>query len=202
MGGLHEKPIGPQSHADGYQGKIMTTARYTRTAIVLHWLMALLIFATFPLGMYMAELKFSPTKLQLVSYHKWIGVTLLLLVVLRLIWRVTHTPPPLPDALPRWQKTVSGAVHHALYLLLLAVPLSGWLMSSAKGVQTVWLGVLPIPNLLNKNKELGDFFGYLHESLNYLLLLLVAVHIAAALKHRFMDHDEILSRMLPLGRQS
>ena len=180
---------------------IKPTIRYTRTAIVLHWLMALLIFATFPLGLYMADLKFSPTKLQLVSYHKWIGITLLLLVVLRLFWRLTHTPPALPDALPRWQKTASGAVHHGLYLLLVAVPLSGWLMSSAKGIQTVWFGVLPLPDLLNKNKELGDFMGYVHESLNYLLLLLVAVHIAAELKHRFIDHDEILSRMLPARKQ-
>jgi len=85
--------------------------------------------------------------------------------------------------------------------LLLAVPLSGWLMSSAKGIQTVWFGVLPLPDLLNKNKELGDFLVLVHESLNYLLLLLVVVHIAAALKHRFIDHDEILSRMFPARKQ-
>lgn len=173
----------------------MNATRYTATAVVLHWLMALLIFAVFPLGLYMADLKLSPTKLQLFSYHKWIGMTLLILALLRLLWRMTHTPPALPDSLPRWQKTSSHAMHHLLYLLLFAVPLSGWLMSSAKGFQTVLFGVLPIPDLINKNKELGNLLGSIHESLNYLLLLLVAAHIAAVIKHRYIDLDGILARM-------
>jgi len=173
----------------------MNATRYTATAVVLHWLMALLIFAALPLGLYMADLKLSPTKLQLFSYHKWIGMTLLILALLRLAWRITHTPPALPDSLPRWQKASSQAVHHLLYLLLFAVPLSGWLMSSAKGFQTVLFGVLPIPDLIHKDKELGQLLGAAHENLNYLLLLLIAVHIAAVIKHRYIDHDEILARM-------
>lgn len=178
----------------------MKTARYTATAMLLHWLMALLIFAAFPLGLYMADLKLSPTKLQLISYHKWIGIIVLLLAVLRLLWRATHKPPALPDTLAAWQQRTSTAVHHALYLLLFAVPLSGWLMSSAKGFQTVLFGVLPLPDLVSKNKELGHLLGSVHESLNYLLLALVLVHIAAALKHRFVDRDDILDRMLPFRR--
>lgn len=177
------------------------SARYTTTAIVLHWLMALLIFVVFPLGLYMHELKLSPLKLQLYSYHKWIGMTLLLLAVLRVLWRSTHTPPPLPVTLPRWQKRASSAVHLLLYALLLAVPLSGWLMSSAKGVQTVWFGLLPLPDLLEKDKALGQLLGSVHESLNYLLLLLVLAHIAAALKHRYIDRNEVMNRMLP-GKSS
>lgn len=178
----------------------MNNSRYTSTAILLHWLMALLICAAFPLGLYMADLKLSPAKLQLISYHKWVGIVLLLLAVLRLLWRVTHRPPALPDTLAAWQQRASHAVHHLLYLLLLAVPLSGWLMSSAKGFQTVLFGVLPMPDLVSKNKELGHLLGSVHESLNYLLLALVVVHIAATLKHRFVDRDAVLERMLPCRR--
>ena len=179
----------------------MINTRYTTTAIVLHWLMALLLFVVFPLGLYMHDLKLSPAKLQLYSYHKWIGITLLLLALLRILWRITHTPPPLPVTMPRWQLLGSGAVHQLFYLLMLAVPLSGWLMSSAKGVQTVWFGILPLPDLLEKDKALGNLLSSVHESLNYLLLLLVVAHIAAALKHRYVDRDEVMARMLP-GKSS
>ncbi|MBI5918806.1 MAG: cytochrome b [Nitrosomonadales bacterium] len=175
--------------------------RYTRTAMTLHWLMALLIFAAFPLGVYMHELPLSPTKLQLYSYHKWIGVTLLGLIVLRIVWRLRHAPPPLPEQMPDWQKRASAATHHLLYLLLVAVPMSGWLMSSAKGFQTVWLGVLPLPDLVEKNKELGVALAELHEGLNIVLLVLVALHLAAVVKHQFIDRDDILSRMLPKGNR-
>lgn len=181
------------------EGLLKMTARYTSTAIVLHWLIALLIFVLFPLGLYMHGLKLSPTKLHLYSYHKWAGITVLLLAILRLAWRATHRPPALN--LPRWQQTASGFVHALLYLLIMAVPLSGWLMSSAKGVQTVWFGVLPLPDLLDKDKALGLLLGVVHETLNYTLLALVIIHIAAALKHRFIDKDDVLARMLP-GKNS
>ncbi|MFA6971731.1 MAG: cytochrome b [Gallionella sp.] len=175
----------------------MMSARYTKTAIVLHWLMTLLIFAVLPLGLYMHDLKLSPTKLQLYSYHKWIGVTLLLLAMLRILWRISHIPPPLPASLPRWQQQGSGVVHALLYVLMLTVPLSGWLMSSAKGVQTVWFGMLPLPDLVEKDKALGNLLGAAHESLSYLLLVLVLIHLLAALKHRYIDRDDVMSRMLP-----
>lgn len=162
---------------------------------MLHWLMALLFFAVLPLGLYMADLKLSPTKLQLYSYHKWMGITILLLAVLRILWRITHRPPAL--TMPRWQQIASATVHAALYVLFLAIPVSGWLMSSAKGFQTVLFGVLPLPDLINKNKELGHTLGSVHEILSYTLSLLVVLHIAAALKHQFIDKDDLLSRMLP-----
>lgn len=178
----------------------MNATRYTTTAIALHWLMALLIFAVWPLGLYMHQLKLSPAKLQLYSYHKWAGVTLLLLAVLRIVWRLAHKPPALP--MRHGQRLASHTVHALLYVLLLAIPVSGWLMSSAKGVQTVWFGIWPLPDLLSKNKELGHLLGSVHESLNYLLLLLVALHIAAALKHQFIDRDEVLKRMLFRGSKA
>jgi cytochrome b561 len=176
--------------------------RYTRTAIALHWLIALLIFVAFPLGLYMSDLKLSPTKLQLFSYHKWIGVTVFVLALARIIWRVTHRPPALPDSIPKLQQIASHIVHGFLYALLFAVPISGWLMSSAKGFKTVWFGIIPLPDLIEKDKELGKLLEFVHQSLNYFLLLLVVLHVAALIKHRFIDHDDVLTRMLPGGKHA
>ena len=171
--------------------------RYTRTAMVLHWLMAVLLIGLLALGFYMHDLPLSPEKLQLYSWHKWAGVTAFLLALVRLTWRMTHTPPALPDAMPRLMKIVAHAGHYTLYLLMIAIPLSGWLMSSAKGFQTVWFGVLPIPDLLEKNQELGGWLQQIHMLLNLLFMLTLLGHIGAGLKHHLIDKDDILTRMLP-----
>jgi cytochrome b561 len=171
------------------------TLRYTTPAVALHWLVALLIFVGFPLGVYMHELPLSPVKLQLYSYHKWIGITVLLLAGVRVAWRLSHRPPPLPASIAGWQRQASAAVHGLLYLLILAIPLSGWLMSSAKGFQTVWFGVLPLPDLVGKSRELGELLEEVHEWLNYTLLALVILHVAAALKHHFIERQPFLQRM-------
>lgn len=173
---------------------------YTFTAIGLHWLIALTIIGSFALGFYMADLPISPQKLKFYSWHKWAGVTIFLFVVLRLGWRLAHRPPELPAAMPAWQRSVAAATHVLLYLLMVAVPLSGWLMSSAKGFQTVWFGVLPLPDLLTKNAELGDLLQQMHKLLNYSMAALVFAHLGAALKHHFIDRDDILARMLPFLR--
>jgi cytochrome b561 len=170
-------------------------ARYSTPAIVLHWLVALLIFAGFPLGLYMSDLRLSPTKLQLYSYHKWIGITVLMLVAIRVGWRLTHRPPPLPDSIVRWQRQASALVHGLLYVLILVVPLSGWLMSSAKGFQTVWFGVLPLPDLVGKDKALGELLLGVHKALNFTLLGLVILHVGAALQHHFIERQPFLQRM-------
>lgn len=172
--------------------------RYTAMAIALHWLTALLIFTAFPLGVYMHELALSPLKLQLASYHKWLGVTIFLLTVARLAWRATHTPPPLPETIPLWQQRAAHGLHFLLYVLLLAIPLTGWLMSSAKGFPVVYFGLVQLPDLVGKDKVLGDLLAEVHEILNLGLLALVGMHIAAALKHHFIEHDATLRRMLPL----
>jgi cytochrome b561 len=170
---------------------------YTRTAIALHWIIALLIFTNLPLGVYMHDLPLSPTKLKLFSWHKWIGVTIFLLALVRISWRSIHHPPPLPHAMPSWERFAAQGVHYLLYILILAIPLSGWLMSSAKGIQTVYFGVLPLPDLVPKDKELGDSLMKVHESLNFAMLGLLLAHIGGALKHHFINHDNILARMLP-----
>jgi cytochrome b561 len=174
-----------------------STTRYTRVAIGLHWLIAVALVGSFSVGLYMVELPLSPQKLRIYSWHKWAGVTIFLCVVLRLGWRLWHPPPELPAAMPAWQRSLAGASHVLLYLLMFAVPLSGWLMSSAKGFQTVWFGILPLPNLLEKNKELGDLLQQIHVLLNFSMAALVCVHIGAALKHHFFDRDEVLARMIP-----
>ena len=171
--------------------------RYTRTAMSLHWLIALMLFGMFGFGLYMVELPLSPQKLKFYSYHKWAGVTVFLLVLARLAWRITHRPPALPADMPAWQVTAAKAGHHLLYLLMVIVPLSGWLMSSAKGFQTVWFGVLPLPDLLSKNEALGEALLLTHRLLNWFFMLVVAGHVLAALKHHFIDRDGLLSRMLP-----
>ncbi len=171
--------------------------RYTRTAIALHWLMALLLTGLFCVGLYMSDLPLSPQKLKIYSWHKWAGITAFLLVLLRLAWRVGHPPPLLPAGMPAWQQAAAHGLHHLLYLLMIAIPLSGWLMSSAKGFQTVYFGIIPLPDLLQKNKELGELLEWVHSSLNFTLAGLVVAHIAAALKHHLFDRDEVLARMLP-----
>ena len=170
---------------------------YTRTAISLHWLIALLLACAFALGLYMHELPLSPHKLRLYSYHKWLGISLFLLVCLRLFWRLSHRPPQLPASMPRWERVAAESVHHALYVLMFLIPLSGWLMSSAKGFQTVWFGVLPLPDLVSKDARLGELLEQVHGLLNYTMAGLLAGHVGAALKHHFIERDDILSRMLP-----
>lgn len=172
--------------------------RYTRIAIFLHWLLALGLIGTFALGLYMEGLPFSPNKLQLYSWHKWAGMTLLTLAVLRLAWRLSHPAPALPSTMGPLARLAAHAGHWTLYLLMLAIPMSGWLMSSAQGVSVVWFGVVPLPDLVAKNTDLGAALLNAHVLLNYLLLLTVVGHVGAALHHHFIKKDTILSRMLPL----
>lgn len=170
------------------------TQRYSGPAIAAHWIIAILILAAWPLGAYMHELPLSPTKLKLYSYHKWIGITVLLLAAARLAWRLTGgVPAALPG--PRWQAAAAEATHWLLYALLFAVPLSGWLMSSAKGFTTMYFGVLPLPDLVAKDEALGKTLNQVHVVLNFALIGLLALHVAAALKHHFVDRDATLRRM-------
>ena len=173
---------------------------YTRTARALHWTMAVLLIGLLALGFYMHDLPLSPEKLKLYSWHKWAGVTVFLLALFRLAWRAGHRPPPLPENMPRAMRLAAHAGHALLYVLMLAIPLSGWLMSSAKGFQTVWFGVVPIPDLVGKDKALGDLLAEVHKTLNLAFVALIAAHVGAALKHRFVDRDGVLARMLPQSR--
>jgi cytochrome b561 len=176
-------------------------ASYNRPAIALHWLVALIVLCSFPVGLYMVDLPLSPQKLKIYSWHKWAGVTVFLLALVRVAWRLTHPVPPLPPAMPHWQRRAAEATHVLLYVLIVVIPLTGWLMSSAKGFQTVYFGVLPIPDLLGKNKELGEALTLVHRTLNYTLAALVVGHVSAAIKHHLIDRDDVLVRMLPFLKQ-
>lgn len=171
--------------------------QYTAMAKALHWLMALGLPSLFVLGLTMADLHLSPLKLKLYSWHKWAGVTLFILALFRLFWRRTHRPPELPAHMSPLERWLAHSGHALLYLLMFAIPVSGWLMSSAKGVQTVYFGLWPIPDLLSKDKALGDALHEVHETLNWILALVVTGHALAALKHHFIHHDTVLKRMLP-----
>ena len=172
----------------------MPAHRYSSPAIALHWVLALAIIANFALGLYMHELPVSPSRLKLYNYHKWAGITILALSALRLLWRLTHRPPP-DVAMPAWQAKVAHAVHMLLYVLFFAVPLSGWAYSSAAGFPVVVFGVVPLPDFVPKDKELADALKGLHKLLTLSMGALVLGHIGAALKHQLIDRDGLMARM-------
>ena len=169
--------------------------RYTITAISLHWLMALVFLGLLGLGFYMTDLPFSPTKLQVYSWHKWAGVSVFLLALLRLAWRLIHSPPALPQSMSQQARLLAILGHWVLYFFMFAIPLSGWLMSSAMGFQTVWFGVLPLPDIIDKNKALAGFFSTAHLYLNIAFIVTIGGHVLAALKHQFIDKDNLFARM-------
>jgi len=175
--------------------------RYTLLAMALHWALALAIVIMFVLGAYMADLPFSPWRLKLYNWHKWAGISFLLLSVLRLVWRLTHRPPALPvaitKAMPAWQNLAHHATHHLLYLLFFVVPLLGWAYSSAAGFPIVWFGVIALPDFVPADKALAELIKPLHELSALALMALAALHVAAALKHQWIDRDGLLLRMLP-----
>jgi cytochrome b561 len=170
--------------------------RYTLPAIVLHWLMALGLIGAIAMGWYVSELPMSVQRLKLINWHKWFGITLLLLFVLRALWRATHRPPPEPP-MPAWQARAASAVHTLLYLLMAAVPLLGWAYSNAASFPVVWFGVLPLPDWVGTDKALAETLKLLHKIAAWGLAGLIVAHVAAALKHQFIDRDGLLARMWP-----
>jgi cytochrome b561 len=175
-----------------------TRDSYTRTAIAFHWLIALLIVCGFALGWVMTDIPgFTPTKLRYFSWHKWIGVTVFGLSVLRILWRATHGAPALPRRMAPWQRAAAHLTHLLLYVLMIAIPLSGYLYSSAANVPVVYLGLVPLPRLIAPDPVLKVLLKNIHITLNYTLLALFVLHVAAALKHQWLDRDGLLSRMLP-----
>lgn len=172
--------------------------KYTKTAILLHWLMALLIGATFALGLTMVEIHgVTPTKLQYFSWHKWLGVTILGLACVRLLWRLTHATPAYPNIMPEWQKKIAGLLHGFLYAMFFSVPLAGYFYSLAAGVPVVYLGIFPLPVMMAPNPELKPILKELHEALSWLLMSGTSLHVLAALKHHFIDHDDVIKRIIP-----
>jgi cytochrome b561 len=172
--------------------------RYTKLAILFHWLIALMIIGAFIMGLVMTDMPgISPTKLKYYSWHKWAGVTILALAALRLLWRLTHRAPAYPDTMPGWQKTSANLMHGALYLLMFAVPLSGYFYTLSAGYPVVYFGVLELPVLMGPDPALKPVLKEVHFWLNMTLAGAVVAHVAGALKHHFIDRDGVLKRMLP-----
>ena len=179
----------------------VTPIRYTRTAVSLHWLIALLIVSAFALGWVMTDIPgFTPAKLRYFSWHKWIGVTVFGLAILRVLWRATHVPPPLPEDTPSIQRVAAHIVHALLYVLMLAIPATGYLYSSASNIPVVYLAIVPLPPLIGPDPTLKEIFTTLHITLNYVLLTLVSLHVLAVVKHHLLTRNGLLSRMSPFQK--
>ena len=168
--------------------------------MALHWLMALLLSALVVLGLYMTSLPdvgFDTWKIRLILYHKQLGVLALILVTLRLLWRVGNVLPRLVETLPDWQKVVARFVHLSFYALMLALPLTGWLMSSAAGIPVSVLGLFTLPDLVPYDDRSFHTLIDVHRYLGYALIVCMAADIGAALRHHFLLRDSTLKRMLP-----
>ena len=183
--------------------------RYTNVAIILHWIIAVSILALLAAGLAMTTEGLLPKYLQFQTFqlHKSLGLTVLILSVLRLIWRLTHTPPPLPPGIPALEVFAANLTHWIFYGLMLALPLTGWAIvsTSSWGLPTIWFGLFEWPHLPGlaesaHKKELNDVFGETHEILAYIAIALIGLHVGAALKHHLWNRDTVLTRMLPFLR--
>src|SRR6202451_2237488 len=172
-------------------------ARYSPLAQIFHWVIAGLIFAQFTRARLAEPLPLGVHKLALLARHKSVGMTILMLAVLRLLWRLWHPAPPLPPDMPRFERIAARSTHVAVYVLLFAMPLTGWTMSSAKNYSVSWFGLFTWPNLLVKNEGAFAFLRTTHDTLSYVLFAVAVLHILAALKHHFWNRDDVLVRMLP-----
>ncbi len=170
-------------------------------AKLLHWVMAALIVAQIGLGFMAVNWRLSPTKLNLFFWHKSIGMLLLALLALRLAWRMVNPAPGLPTGMPAWERNAARANHALLYLLLLALPVSGWVVNSAANIPLRIFWLIPLPALVAPDETLADRVALLHRGLFAVLALVLVAHIGAALRHHFVKRNTVLLRMLP-GRWS
>lgn len=173
-----------------------TPERYGSVAQALHWVVVLLLAGQVTVGKIAHEMPDGFDKLVLLARHKSVGITILALAAIRLAWRLFDRPPP-PPPMPRWQRVASRATHGAFYALLFALPLTGWMMSSASNYPVSWFGLVQLPDLVAPDRDLKHLFEEIHETLAATLIVLALLHVAAALKHHFMDRDGLLQRMLP-----
>lgn len=172
-----------------------TENRYGAFAIVLHWLMAALIILLIAIGLYMTRIPVSLEKLKLYGWHKEWGLLALMLVMLRIVWRIGNITPSL-SSLPLWEKLVARSVHWAFYGFMLAIPVTGWLLTSAAGLPPSFFGLWVLPSLVSPNPHLQNLFTEIHKWLSYGLIFTFCGHVGAALKHHFINKDDILRRIL------
>ena len=176
-----------------------TENRWGSVAQLLHWLMALAIIGNGIVGLVMDEMPRGMSKLNTFAIHKSIGLTVLALLVLRASWRLFDRKPD-DEPMPRWQRLAAHATHGVLYLLMLAIPLSGWIYNSAHGYPLQWFKLFNLPALSEKNDALSDFAGDAHEILFWVLVVVLVAHVGGALVHHWFERDNTLLRMLPFAR--
>ncbi|MCH9807572.1 MAG: cytochrome b [Alphaproteobacteria bacterium] len=184
--------------------------RYSTVAMALHWLIAIAVLAMFGTGLWMVEaIDVKETRADAFAVYQWhksLGLSVLVLMAARIIWRLTHRPPALPMGMKPMEKLAAHSTHAAIYVLLVAVPLLGWAMVSASvfGLPTIWFGLFEWPHLpvlsgLENKKPVEDWLRLAHGWVAYVLIGLVVLHLAAVVKHTVIDRDDILKRMLPGG---
>jgi cytochrome b561 len=173
-----------------------SSGRYGATAIAIHWLTAALILTLFVIGWRMVGMQLSPAKMEAYALHKSIGLLVLGAAAFRLLWRGFRTPPLLPDA-ARWQQHAARATHALFYILLFALPLSGWMYNSSVGFPLSFFGFATVPPLIGADQAAKDAWRAMHWLLGWILTGLIGIHVAAALYHQFVQRDSILQRMLP-----
>ena len=174
--------------------------RYSAVAQGFHWLIAALIVVQFTLGWTAGNLPIGARKLARLDWHKSFGMTILMLAVLRLLWRLFHRPPELPAGMTAIERQLARATHVLFYVLLFVMPLTGWVMSSAKNFSVSWFHQFTWPNLIGPNERAFDLLRTTHDTLSWLLFALASLHILAALKHHFWHKDDVLKRMLPFTK--
>lgn len=174
---------------------------YTAVAKLLHWVMAGVIIAAWTFGLLQDDLPSGPERMALIDTHKAIGSTVIVLVALRILWRLFNPAPPLPGTMAPWLQGAALVGHLILYILMVAMPMSGWLISSAFGYPVMLAGIVELPSLLaDKDPELGRAAAQAHGLMAWILAAVVLGHIGMALKHHFIDRDDILTRMMPRAR--
>jgi cytochrome b561 len=176
---------------------LVSFPKYGAMSMLFHWLLAVMITLALALGWYMADLPFSPQRVKLFNWHKWLGMTIMLVAALRLLWRLRHPVPSLPKTMAKWEVTLAHVSHAVMYILFFAVPLLGWARSSAAGFPIVYLGLVPLPDLVGKDKALAASLTEAHAIGAYLFAALIVLHVVAAIKHAVIDKDGVLSRMIP-----
>lgn len=179
-----------------------TDERWGAVAQLLHWVIAVLIVIMAALGWYMTTLDISPTMFELYALHKSIGITILTLVILRLAWRLSNNTPSLPEHMHPAERWLAHASHALLYLILFAMPISGYVINSAADFPLSVYGLFTIPNVIPESEPVKEAAEAVHETLIWVLIGIVALHVAGALKHHFMDRDDVLRRMLPSRQRS
>jgi cytochrome b561 len=176
-----------------------TVDRWGGISQLLHWTVVVLILTMAYLGLTMGDLPNGPDKIRTYALHKSIGLTILGLVALRLVWRAyAGTPAPVPNT-PRWQERIASLTHWAIYALLFAIPLSGWVLNSSAGFPLQWFGLVNLPHIVDKDHGLHELAKQAHEIMFWLLIMLVVAHAGAAFYHHLFQRDATLARMLPKG---